>query len=135
MIEKEFWVDSRGVSGSYLEQFGGFIGQLLLSKSAQTAQNQRAILLRHTDPSFSTLLSKKLGEEEQKLLKENASYVFYPIEARSNPKTNEVLLIGDRTIYVSGTSISSERVRYILSFSNQGPRLLLKGITLSEEEK
>ena len=119
VTEKEFWMDSRAVSPSYLEQFGSFMGQLIFSKSSQTAVSQRNIILRHTDPSFSTQLSKKLYEEEQKLNKENASYIFFPKETKVDLKTSEVTLIGDRSIYVSGNIISNEKVAYVLSFKSK----------------
>lgn len=65
VIEKEFWVDSQHVSPTYLEQFGYFLGQLLLAKSSQSAASQRTVLLRHTDPSYVGTLKKRLVEEEE----------------------------------------------------------------------
>lgn len=132
-IDKEFWVDSKHISPTYLEQYGVFLGELLLTKSAQSAPAQRTWILRHTDPSYATLLNRKLVDEEKKLAKENASYVFYPIDMKINLDSKEVCLIGDRTLYVSGKAISTERESYILHFSYQGSRLLLKGISAKEE--
>ena len=53
VVGQEFWVDGNTISPTYLEQFGVFLGELLLNKSAQSALEQRTIILRHTDPSFS----------------------------------------------------------------------------------
>lgn len=132
MVEKEFWVEPRNVSPTYLEQFGYFLGELALTKSAQSAPIQRAIILRHTDPSFSTLLQKKLIEEEIRLEKEKASYVFFPVSVQTDIKAKEVRITGDRAIYVSGKAVSSDRETYVLSFNIQGSRLLLTGITVQE---
>jgi conjugal transfer pilus assembly protein TraE len=129
VIQKEFWVDSKSVSPTYLEQYGYFISQLLLSKSGHSAQAQREILLRHTDPSFVGALNIKLREEEEFLTKQGASYVFYPTEIQIDPENLEILLIGDRIIYTGGKSVSTEREGYILSFSNKNLGLQLKGIT------
>lgn len=135
VVEKEFWIDSRGVSATYLEQFGYFLGELLLSKSAQSASIQRTILMRHTDPSFSTHLQKKLVEEEQKLDKERASYVFYPTGIYTDIGSKEVILTGDRMTFVSGKAVSTAVESYLLSFIFQGSRLLLSGVTETEVTK
>ena len=127
-------MDSTSVSPTYLEQFGSFLGQLILTKSAQTAPSQRGIILRHTDPSFSTQLSKKLLEEEQKLMKENVSYVFFPKDIKTNPQTNEVLLLGSRSVFINGNPLSTEQVAFSLSFTFNGSRLLLNSITSIEAE-
>ena len=128
VVEKEFWVDYQGVSPTYLEQFGYFLSQLLLAKSPQSASNQRTVLLRHVDPSYAGILKKRLIEEEEQLKKQNASYVFYPVDIKIDPKQMSLLLIGDRQIHVSGKEISSARESYLLRFSYSGSRLLLKEV-------
>jgi conjugal transfer pilus assembly protein TraE len=133
VIEKEFWVDSKTVSPTYLEQFGYFLGQLLLNKSSQSAASQRAILLRHADPSYVGMLKQRLMNEEETLQKQNASYVFYPIEVRANPEQLSLLLVGDRQLFVGGKQISSEREGYKLHFSYLGSRLLLKEISAEKK--
>jgi conjugal transfer pilus assembly protein TraE len=129
VVEKEFWIDSSNISVTYLEQFGYFLGELLLTKSAQSAPYQRTIILRHTDPRFSTYLQKKLVDEEQTLEKEHASYVFYPTGIYTEIRSKEVTLTGERTTYVSGKAVSTAKEGYTLSFAFQGSRLLLTGIT------
>ncbi len=135
VVEKEFWVESTSVSATYLEQMGLFLAKLALEKSALSAQVQRTILLRHTDPSYAGALNKKLQEEEQLLAKQNASYVFFPVDVHVDMNRKEVLLIGDRTIYVAGKPVSNEREGYVMSFIASGSRLLLKEITAKENIK
>jgi conjugal transfer pilus assembly protein TraE len=132
VIEKEFWVDSHGVSVTYLEQFGYFLGELLLSKSSQSAATQRAIIMRHTAPGYSTQLNKKLLEEEQRLEKEMAAYVFFPTEVHADISSKEVVLTGHRTLYVSGKAVSHAVESYVLHFIFQGSRLLLSSVTEKE---
>lgn len=134
VIEKEFWVDAYHVSPTYLEQFGYFLGQLILSKSSQSASSQRVILLRHVDPMYFGILNKKLIEEEQMLTKQNASYVFYPVDVYADIKALKLLITGDRVFYVSGKAVSTERESYALSFSNAGSRLLLKEISMENQK-
>ncbi|WP_068470643.1 type IV conjugative transfer system protein TraE [Candidatus Protochlamydia phocaeensis] len=128
VIEKEFWVDSNGVSPTYLEQMGCFLGQQLLTKSAYSAPMQRAILLRHADASYIGILKQKLLEEEELLKKQSTSYVFYPIETKVNPKTLEVILNGERQVYIAGKQISTDKEAYILQFNFSGSKLLLKRV-------
>lgn len=128
VIEKEFWLDANNVSATYLEQFGYFIGQLILTKSSQSASSQRATILRHTSPSFSNVLGKKLIEEERKLEKEQASYVFFPTNIYTNIESKKVVITGNRTTYVSDKIVSNAEEKYVLSFAFNGSRLLLTGI-------
>jgi conjugal transfer pilus assembly protein TraE len=133
MIEKEFWVEGKHISPTYLEQYGCFLGQLLLGKSSQSAPMQRTVLLRNTAPNFVGVLKNKLIEEEETLKKQNAAYVFYPVEVKVDPKNKEVLLIGDRIFFVSGQKVSQEREEYLLSFTYSGSRLLLSGVSSQEK--
>lgn len=134
IIEKEFWVEGNRSSPTYLEQFGYFLSQLLLGKSAQSASAQRTILLRHVDPSFVGALRAKLLEEEELLKKQNASYTFYPIAIHTNPQSNEVCVEGDRVFFVNGKQISLDRESYTLRFTHSGARLLLRGLDTSKLE-
>ena len=131
-IEKEFWIEGNEVSPSYLEQYGRFISQLLLQKSAHSAASQRAVLLRNTDPSFVGALKGRLIEEEEQLKKQNCAYVFFPSEITVDPENMQVHLLGDRTCYVAGKQISQNHEGYTLSFKFNGFRLLLAGVSLKE---
>lgn len=135
VVEKEFWVDSKTISPTYLEQFGYFLSQLLLGKSSYSAPSQRNLLLRHTDPVFVGTLKQKLIEEEEMLQKQNVSYTFFPVSIRVNQEKKEVLIEGDRVCFVNGKQISSDREGYVLSFNFSGSRLLLSGITSSENRR
>ena len=134
VIEKEFWVDAKHVSPTYVEQFGYFLGQLLLAKSSQSAASQRTVILRHTDPSYVGILRQRLIEEEEILKKQSTSYVFYPIEIRVNIEQMSLHLIGDRLVFIGGKEVSKDREGYILRFSYTGSRLLLKEISLDKKE-
>ena len=135
VIEKEFWVDAKHVSPTYLEQFGYFLGQLFLAKSSQSAASQRSIILRHTDPSYAGILRQRLIEEEEVLKKQSTSYVFYPVEIKVNPEQMSLLLTGDRLVFMGGKEVSKEREGYILRFNYTGSRLLLKEIILDKKEE
>ena len=129
VVEKEFWVDAKSVSATYLEQMGLFLSQLILNKSPQSAASQRSTLLRHTDQIFTETLKQRLIEEEEVLTKQNASYVFYPVDIKVNLSEMSLILRGDRLLFVAGKQVSNVSQEYIFHFSCLGARLLLKGIT------
>lgn len=128
VVEKTFWVDSHTISATYLEQFGHFIAQLLLAKSDKTAPLQREVVLRHTDPRFVGLLSKKLLEEEAILREQQASYTFYAEKIDVDQKKLRVVIFGERALFSEDRKISSEKERYALQFAYSGSRLLLISI-------
>ncbi len=133
-IEKELWVDGNSVSPTYLEQFGSFTSQLLFTKSASSAANQRSIILRHTDSGYSPSLRHKLIEEEALLKKQNASYVFYPVEITVNPEKMEVLITGDHKYFVGDKQVSSDKAVYLLSFTYNGSGLFLNEVTAKNKD-
>ena len=134
IVEKEFWVDSNSVSPTYLEQFGFFLGQLLLNKSQHSAEIHRAILCRHAQPSYLSVLKQKLIEEEGILKQQNASYVFYLSNIFVNPQLLTVTLLGERQFFVAGKQNTNERCGYTLHFTYEGTRLLLNGISQEKEK-
>lgn len=128
-IQKEFWVDGNSVSPTYIEQFSSFMGQLLLNKSANSAPNQRTILLRHTDISYAPELRQKLIQEEERLKKQNSSYIFYPISISVDSELLTSTITGDRIYFVNEKQISKVRESYLLSFVYTGSGIFLDGIT------
>lgn len=127
-VEKEFWVEGERVSPSYLEMFGTFIGQLILSKSPGSSPWQRSSLLRHAAPEFSEKLKVRLLKEEEMLKCEGASYVYFPSRVQVDPVSLQVLLKGNREFQVAGKLISREECSYLLSFKSSGGRILLSGV-------
>ncbi len=134
VIEKSFWVENGAVSATYLEQFGVFLGQLLLNKSAQSAAEQRTIILRHTETSFYTKLRQRLIEEEQLLKNQSAAYVFYPTQVKVDNHKLTVKLTGDRQSFTGDKTLSSKTESYLLSFTYQNSRLFLTSLEALEKE-
>lgn len=128
IIEKEFWVDANTVSPTYLEQYGSFLGQLLLTKSSYTAEIQKKILLRHVDPVYSSALMERLEKEQKVLSKGNASYVFFITGIEVVPDKYCVLLKGNRVFSVGNKVLSEEKEAYLFGFSYKDGRLLLNRI-------
>lgn len=132
VVAKEFWVDAASVSPTYLEQMGLFVGHLLLHKSSQSAAEQRQVILRHTDASYSGLMRQRLIEEEKGLIQQNIAYTFYPIDIKVDVDKLEVKLSGDRIAFAGSQQVSMQKEAYLLQFIYSGSRLLLKSITALE---
>ncbi len=131
-IEKTFWVDETGVSATYLEQFGVFLAQQLLTKTATSAEAQRNLLLRHTHPAAFDTIRDKLLAEEMALREHNASYVFFPHRVDTDLKDLVVTLHGERTYFTQGKRLSEEAATYRLHFAYSGGRLLITAIERGE---
>jgi conjugal transfer pilus assembly protein TraE len=129
-IEKSFWVDSSTISPTYLEQFGVFLGQNLLSKTSASSPGQRNLLLRHTSPAFSGILKQRLLDEEEVLKKQMTSYTFFTKSVDVDINKMSVILSGARSNYANGHSISNKDESYELSFIFSGGRLLLNGVKI-----
>lgn len=128
VVEKEFWVDANTVSATYLEQFGSFLGQLLLTKSSYSADVQKKILLRHVDPIYSSVLLERLEKEQENLSKGNGSYVFFITGIEVILEKQGVLLKGNRVFNVGNKVLSEEKECYFLGFSYKDGRLLLNRV-------
>ena len=127
-LDKPISFDGRRPSASYLEQYGVFLGDLLLGKSAQTSGWQREIILKNTSPEFSSSLRQKLIEEEQTLKGQSVSYVFFANYVETRPEAMEVFLDGERISYIGGKQVTKARERYRLGFVFHGGRLLLDSL-------
>lgn len=132
-LEKPFWIEGSRVSNSYLEQHGVFLGELLLNRSVESAPQQRAILLRQASPEFISALKVKLVQEEETLKKQGASYAFFPTGVEVDGPSMRVRLTGDRVFFVGGQQVSCKRESYTLSLKVSGGRVLLNGVTSSEQ--
>jgi len=127
-ITKEFWVDKASVSPSYLEQTSIFLANLLLTKSPVTASEQRNIVLRHTVPEFFGILQRDLILEEQKMQKDQISYVFYPVNTKINLGNLSVLLIGDKVAFVGSKIVERKREGYRFFYIYNNGRLFLNSL-------
>jgi len=125
-VEGQFWIEKNVVSPSYLEQFGSFLGNLLLTKSKESAGRNMEVVLRHTDPAFFGKLEKKLLEEKAALAGDNAAYVFYTDRVDVDIENTSIVLFGKKSSFVGDVLLSSENEAYKLAFSVSASRIFLK---------
>lgn len=125
LVSQVLWVEGYAVSQTYLEHMGLFMGQLLLSNSAESIVAQRETILRFVHPAAYTTLRQYLIGEEEHLKKQQGSYHFHVHSLVPHTEKNSVTLIGDRESYVGGKRIDQAREAYTLTFAFQSGRYLL----------
>lgn len=125
LVTQVMWIDGYQVSQTYLHQMGLFMGQLLLSNSAESIKLQMDTILRFVHPAAYTTLRQYLIGEEEHLKKQQGSYHFNIQTAAIHLKSNSVTLTGDRESYVGGKRIDQARESYTLTFKMNHGRYLL----------
>lgn len=132
VVEKEFWVEGNCLSPSYLEQFGMFLSQLLLNKSPDSVSLQNQILMRYVSPSYSPAFGRALELEKSEMLNQKLSYLFFPNKVQVIPKMKQVILEGERIVYLAEEEFMKEPMRYLLSFDFLNGKLLLRELKREE---
>ncbi|NGX47092.1 MAG: hypothetical protein K1000chlam3_00461 [Chlamydiae bacterium] len=131
-IEKEFWIEGKKFSPTYLEQFGIFLAQLLLNKSPESVSLQNRILLRFVAPDYYPIFKKALEQEKNEMIEKDLSYIFFPDKVQVLPERKQIILEGNRLAYLGTEEFLNETQRYILNFSFARGSLLLKELVKEE---
>lgn len=125
LISQVMWVDGYQVSQTYLHQMGLFMGQLLLSNSAESVKLQMDTILRFVHPAAYTTIRQYLIGEEEHLKKQQGSYHFNIHASEINPQKHSITLTGDRESFVGSKRIDQARESYTLTFKMNNGRYLL----------
>jgi type IV conjugative transfer system protein TraE len=126
VLDKPFSIHGSSYSASYYEQMGLFLCNLLLTKTAETAEQQHQLLYKYVDPELLGVFKRDLMDEIETLKKDNAGYVFYPTETKVNLGTHSVLIKGERHTYVGSQRIDVSKESYRLMFVQRGHLLYLR---------
>ena len=126
VLDKPFSIHGSSYSASYYEQMGLFLANLLLSKTAETADQQHQLLFKYVAPEILGVFKRDLLDEAESLKKDAAGYVFYPTETKVNLGNHSVLIKGERHTYVGAQRIDVSKEAYRLSFVQRGHLLYLR---------
>jgi type IV conjugative transfer system protein TraE len=126
VLDKPFYIHGSSYSASYYEQMGLFLANLLLTKTAETAEHQHQLLYKYVDPELLGVFKRDLMDEVETLQKDSAGYVFYPTETRVNLGTHSVLLKGERHTFVGAHRVDVSKEAYRLTFVQRGHLLYLR---------
>lgn len=122
---KQFWVQGDAASPEYYEQMATTFTELLLTYNSENAVGRFEEVLRHVNPSSSTVLRRQLVADLDDIKTKQRASVFYPIELKVKGKS--VLIYGDKVDMVTGTIIGQSRRGYRIDFDYRGGRLYVAG--------
>ena len=126
VIHQAFWVNSQTVSPEYLSQISSFLVQLRLNMTPSSAEYQREMLLRYTDPAYYGALKNELVEEADHLAKSHTSLIFYPVDISIDVSHLTAEISGDFSATVSNMPLPVQRLSYRLSYRYSQGRLWLQ---------
>lgn len=133
-LKQTVWLSSDEVSKEYLEEWAVFIASLILDVSSDSAEFKRQVLLRHISSNYKNQLSKELIQNQQKMLQEQFSTSFRPIEAEVSPRELTVVIKGDLITFVGSKNIKQERTNYLMKFDYSLGNLILKSFKSEVKE-
>src|ERR1700722_5313607 len=81
-IERTFWVSGSEVSPEYLSEMTAFFAWLRLNITPDSADHQRDLLLRYTDPNYYGALKNDLIAEHDRITQQHISMAFYPVNIK-----------------------------------------------------
>jgi len=131
-IREAFWVSSKTVSASYLQQMSDYFLSLILNTTPATASHQRETLLKFVHPSHYGLVKEQLITNEAAIIKRQLSQFFVPISYEISEAENWVKVIGELTTLVGQEKVSVEKRAFLIQYQIQQGQLLIEAFT---EEK
>jgi type IV conjugative transfer system protein TraE len=126
---REFWVSSKMVSVSYLQQMTDYFLTLILNTTPSTAAYKRETLLKFVHPSHYGLVKEQLITDETEIQKRHISRFFVPVSYEVNEADHSVKTLGDLTTLVGQEKVSVERLEYQLQYHIEEGQLLIEAIS------
>lgn len=122
-------VSSKEVSDSYLIQWTEYITSLKLNVTPETISSHQYALLPYVSNAVYGKFKAGLIEEQERIIADNVSTVFYPKETKVLDKSKFLTrTTGQLNIYIEETLHDSILVSYDLAFEFVNNRLLLKSM-------
>jgi conjugal transfer pilus assembly protein TraE len=125
-IEKSFWVSAQHVSPEYLSEMTTFFANLRLNITTESANQQREMLLRYTDPAYHNVLKAQLIQEADRINEQHLSMAFFPVNVKVDAKHVKAMIEGDIKSYVGESALPTKRVSYLIAYRYDTGRLLVK---------
>ncbi len=127
------WIEEGRVSDVYLERFGSYIADLLLTRTPADVDYKNKILLEYVHPSFYHEAKKLLVQDRASIIKADQSLLFRPARCFIDPSRQTYVAEGELLVFVgkAGETPSCaqfERKKFVFGFECQGGKLLLKSL-------
>jgi len=116
-FKQPFVVSDSTVDASYLRQMALFFIAERLNVNPTNINQSHNLILQYTDAKFYHDFLGVLHKENQAVIKQNISSVFYPEEVKPNTKELNVLIKGTLAHWVGSTPIEPVKKNYTIKFS------------------
>lgn len=122
-IQNKFWVSASAASPEYLSEMTVFFAYLRLNQTPESADTQRQLLLRYTDPRYFSELDNRLVAERDRIVSQHVSTAFYPVNIKVDAKSNSAKITGDLLSTIGSLSLPPQRVVYEIHYHYDNGRL------------
>lgn len=129
VVDRSFTVSDYRVDNSYLRQMALFFVAERLNILPTNVKTSHNILLQYTDPEFHHDFLKLLSDEEEEIIKQNISSVFYVEEVIPDASNLQVEIKGTLNRYVGSLSIPPVHKKYLLKFTYKSSFLKVLSFT------
>lgn len=129
------WVEDTKVSDTYLERFGSYMADLLLTRTPADVDRKNKIILEYVHPSFYHEAQKQLQQDRDSIVKSDQSLLFRPARSFIDPLRQTYVVEGELLIFVGKTGeklscAQTDRKKFSFEFQCQGGKLLLKSLKM-----
>jgi type IV conjugative transfer system protein TraE len=127
------WVEEAKTSDVYLEKFGSYMADLLLTRTPADVDRKNKLILEYVHPTFYHEAKRQLQQDRESIVKTDQSLLFRPTRSFIDPLRQTYTIDGELLVFIGKTGekpscAQTERKRFIFEFRCQGGKLLLKSL-------
>ena len=126
-INRKMWLDDKSVSIDYLEEMGFTYASWALNVTPHTADYQKNLFLKYSDPSQSGALQTDMGARMEFIKRNNASTMFSVTAVRPDQKNMRVAFDGMLITYVSDKKVAERPTVFLVTFRFVNGRVHVAG--------
>ena len=132
-VGPSLWIEEGKTSEVYLERFGSYISDLLLTRTPADVDRKNKILLEHVHPAFYHAAKKQLWKDRESILHSNQSLLFRPSRSHIDPLKQTYIVEGELLAFIGKTGelpscAQAEQKKFTFEFQCQNGKLLLKSL-------
>lgn len=136
-VGPSLWVEEEKVSNSYLEKFGVYLSDLLLTRTPSDVERKNQIILEHVHPAFYHEAKRLLTQDKETIAKDGQSLLFQTARSFINPEKQTYVVEGELMVFIgknveAPSCVQREYKKFTLGFECLKGRLLLKSLKREE---
>lgn len=132
-IGPSLWIEEGKSSDVYLERFGSYVSDLLLTRTPADVDRKNKILLEYVHPAFYHDAKQQLRQDRESIIGSNQSLLFRPSRSYIDPLKQTYVVEGELFAFIGKAGelpscTQTEQKRFTFEFQCQGGKLLLKSL-------